>query len=217
MTSDKRGSLYEKLYFTELDRRERISGRLALPFAVIVAAVGLLSYLFHAPAKPTAVPWSVVFWTLYSASAIALLIGAWFFRKAWFGHEDMLLPTAGHIEEYHRQLVDTYTGYENCDDLVDTYFKGFLINYYIECSSANAIINDRRSFHMYRATASLTAAVLLAFGAIVPFAVNHFGQGERYDQSTPGPASAATATTSAERQGEHAETTSAASTFDAIE
>jgi hypothetical protein len=217
MNHAERTSLYEKLYFNELDRRDKISARLALPFAVIVATVGLLSYLFHAPEKPSMAAWNYAFWTLYLAAAAALLSGAWFFRKAWFGHTDRLLPTAGHMEEYHRKLIDTYAGYGNADELVDTYFKGFLFNYYVECSSDNAINNDRRSFDIFRATASLTISVLLAFAAVVPlFAGTHFDRGYNYDATATAPTAAATAA-DAKCEGGHAETARATAADSAAE
>lgn len=217
MNRAERKLLYEKLYFSELDRRDKINARLALPFAVIVATVGLSSYLFHAPEKPSIAAWSYVFWALYAASVAALFTGAWFFRKAWFGHTDRLLPTAGHMEEYHRQLIDTYAGYDNAEELVDTYFQGFLFNYYVECSSDNAINNDRRSFDIFRATASLTISVLLAFAAVIPlFAGNYFDRGDNYD--TPKATATATATTAyAECEGEHAEAATAPATDSAAE
>jgi hypothetical protein len=168
MNSTERATLYEKLYFGELERRDKISARLALPFAVIVATVGLLSYFLQLPEKPDVLPWNAMFWSLYGASVAALLAGVWFFRKAWFGHTDRLLPTAGHIEEYYRLLEETYRSYEDSQSLVDKHFRDFLFKYFVECSSANAINNDRRSFDIYRATASLTASVLLAFSLIVP-------------------------------------------------
>ncbi|MCK9194476.1 MAG: hypothetical protein M0P19_11445, partial [Nevskia sp.] len=164
-----RSSFYEKLYFYELERREKISARLAIPFGVIVATIGLLSFMLNAAEKPGAEPFRSLFWLLLASAAVALAVGAWFFRKAWFGHTDKLLPTAGHLEAYYRELQETYKSYENADQLVKEAFNDALFNYFTEYSSENAISNDARSYNIYRATASLTVAVFLAFLAAVPF------------------------------------------------
>lgn len=169
MTKAERFKLYEKLYFQELDRREKISSRLALPFAVIVATVGLLSFMLNSGDKPDYQPYVALFWLLFVASAVALAFGAWFFRKAWFGDTDKLLPTAGDIEGYYRELVTTYEGFDDHEKLVHSAFEEFLFNYFAQYSSENAINNDRRSYNIHRATVSLTVSVLLAFVAALPF------------------------------------------------
>lgn len=193
MNWEERFKLYEKLYFNELDRRERISARLALPFAVLIATSGLLSFMLNSTHKPEVYPWAHVFWLLFVASAIALILGAWFFRKAWFGHTDKLLPTAGHIGEYHRKLVDTYAGYENRDELVEKTFKTFLFNYYAEYSSENAINNDQRSYNIYRATVGLTYSALLGLAATLPFFIGNQFYGNKHHDNSRAPTAASTA------------------------
>ena len=173
MTRIERFQLYEKLYFHELERREKISARLSLPIAATVANVGLLSFMLNSAGRPQGNFYSVSFWFLFCASSVALLAGAWFFRKAWFGHTDKLLPTADQIEIYHADLVRTYEEFENSEDLVKKHFNDFLFDYYKRFSSANAINNDQRSYDIYRANAALTVAVLLALASAIPFYVSH--------------------------------------------
>jgi hypothetical protein len=190
-----RFKLYERLYFNELERREKISARLALPFAVLVATAGLLSFMLNSADKPVGQPWFSIFWVLFAASAIALAAGAWFFRQAWFGHTDKLLPTAGHMEAYHRELRETYAEFDDRDDLVENGFRSFLFDYYAQYSSENAINNDRRSYNIYRATVSLTVSVLLAFAATLPFFVGNHFVGEKGHDATRTAAPAAATTT----------------------
>lgn len=173
MTRDERFQLYEKLYFHELERRDKINARLSLPLAAILANVGLLSFMLNSADRPHGQFLAVSFWLLFCASSAALLVGAWFFRKAWFGHTDKLLPTAAQIEAYHDQLSKTYEEFANSQELVKEHFGNFLFDYYRRFSSANAINNDQRSYNIYRANASLTLAVLLALSAAIPFYVTH--------------------------------------------
>jgi hypothetical protein len=166
MHQDDRTALYEKLYFHELERREKISARLALPFAAILATVGLLSFMLNAEGRPFNHP---LFWLAFAASSAALFAGAWFFRLAWFGHDDKLLSTADEIEKYHAKLVAIYSPYPEADQLVKKYFGDFLFDYYKRDSSANAVNNDRRAYDIYRANVALTMAILLAFITAIPF------------------------------------------------
>ena len=168
MTRDERFQLYEKLYFHEIERRDKVSARLSLPFAALLANVGLLSFLLNSQARPAGML-GATFWILFTASTAALLSGAWFFRKAWFGHTDKLLPTADEIEAYHVKLVTTYSEFEARDALVKEHFGNFLFDYFKRFSSANAVNNDQRSYNVYRANAALTVAVLLALAAAIPF------------------------------------------------
>ena len=172
MTRDERFQLYEKLYFHEIERREKINARLSLPLAAVLANVGLLSFLLNSQSRPAGLL-GATFWLLLAASTVALLTGAWFFRKAWFGHTDKLLPTADQIEAYHATLVNTYDDFKAKDALVEEHFGNFLFDYYKRFSSANAVNNDQRSYNVYRANAALTAAVLLALAAAMPFYLPH--------------------------------------------
>ena len=47
MNQDQLFLFYEKLYFQELDRREKLSARLNVPLAVMVATVGFLSFMLN--------------------------------------------------------------------------------------------------------------------------------------------------------------------------
>jgi hypothetical protein len=177
MTRDERFKLYEKFYFQELERREKISARLALPFGAILATVGLLSFMLNSATRPQTQVWQVLFWSLFASSSAALLVGAWFFRKAWFGHTDKLLPTAYQIEAYHQKLSSTYEEFEDHETLVTNHFNDFLFEYYVRDSSINAVNNDQRSYNIYRASFGLTLAVLLALVTAVPFYIGNTSSG----------------------------------------
>ena len=173
MKKEDRFSLYEKLYFHELERIEKVSARLSLPFTVILAVIAFLSFMLNSEAKPNGgSASSIIFWILFSLSSIALCVGAWFFRKAWFGHSDKLLPVARTIEDYYVELENTYKEYEEGEQLTNEYFDDFLFDYYAQFASENAINNDRRSFNIYRSIVSLMLSVFLAFSAAVPFYIH---------------------------------------------
>ena len=172
-----RFALYEKLYFHEFERIERVSARLSLPFTVILAVIAFLSFMLNSETKPIDNSLSTTFWILFLLSSASLCLGAWFFRMAWFGHSDKLLPVARTIEDYYLELENTYKEYDEGEKLTNEYFDDFLFDYYAQFASENAINNDRRSFNIYRSIVALMLSVFLAFAAAIPFYLNETTEG----------------------------------------
>lgn len=169
MNQEQLFSLYEKLYFQELERREKLSARLNVPLAILVAVVGLLSFMLNnAPVGVSAWP-SIFFWVFFLSASIATVLGAWFFKSSWFGHTDKLLPTANETEAYRCQLIDLYKDFGEKEQLVEDAMKKYLYDYYKQFSSENTVNNDARAYHLYQATYAITVAVLLAFLAFIPY------------------------------------------------
>ena len=187
---------YEKLYFQELDRREKLSARLNVPLAVMVAIVGFLSFMLNnAPTELSSVA-HCFFWALFLFTCGALSTGAWFFKSSWFGHTDKLLPTANATEAYRQQLIALYESYEEKEQLVEDGLKKYLYDYYKEFSSVNTVNNDARAYHLYLATYAITVAALFAFVTYIPyFFINH--EGVQNDKQS---AATATASSSSEKR-----------------
>ncbi len=192
MEKRERFLLYENLYFHELERIEKVSARLSLPFTVMLAIIAFLAFMLNSESKPNDSGIATLcFWLLFSLSCIALLAGAWFFRLAWFGHDDKLLPVARTIEDYFLELEETYKDFEGGDKLTKKHFDDFLFDYYAQFASENAINNDRRSYNIYRSIVALMFSVLLAFAAAIPFYL-HDNESGFYDKAST--ASSATQT-----------------------
>ena len=191
-------TLYEKLYFQELDRREKLSARLNLPLAVLVAVIGFLSFMLGRAPRDIHTFVHLFFWVCFLGACIASAVGAWFFRAAWFGHSDKLLPTADATEEYRKELIRFYAEFEEKDALVDAGLMRYLYDYYRKFSSVNTTNNDARSYHLYQATYAITVAALLAFVAFVPYFLTNNGEShsDTHTIEQPSAAAAPAATTS---------------------
>lgn len=173
MNEDQLFLLYERLYFHELERRERLSGRLNVPLAILVSVIGFLAFMLQSAPRHIDGSLAVVFWLLFCASVASCGAGMWFFRRAWFGHMDKLLPTANHTERYRHEIAKLYEPYDNASQLTAYAMKRYLYEYFMRFSSENTVNNDQRSYNIYRATYAISIAVLLAFLAFVPF---HMGR-----------------------------------------
>jgi len=177
--------LYEKLYFHELERIEKVSARLSLPFTVMLAIIAFLAFMLNSETKPNDPGMATLcFWLLFSLASFALLAGAWFFRLAWFGHDDKLLPVARTIEDYYVELEETYKEFDGGEKLTQKHFDDFLFDYYAQFASENAINNDRRSYNIYRSIVALMFSVLLAFAAAIPFYLHDNESGSNDQAST---------------------------------
>ena len=159
---------YEKLYFQEQDRREKLNSRLNVPLAILVATIGFLSFMLNKIPSGVSGWAEIIFWILFILACLATAVGAWFFRLSWFGHTDKLLPTANETEAYRQELMEFYKEYEERDMLVEYGLKTYLYDYYKQFSSENTINNDARAYHLYLATYAITVAVVLAFFAFIP-------------------------------------------------
>lgn len=172
MNEDQLFLLYEKLYFQELDRREKLSSRLNVPLAILVAVIGFMSFMLKSAPRDLAKIEHQAFWLILVVACFACALGAWFFKNSWFGHTDKLLPTANETEGYRQTLIKLYAPFEDSSNLVNRALKAYLYDYYMKFSTENTINNDSRAYDLYRATYSITVAALLAFLAFIPFFIS---------------------------------------------
>lgn len=208
MNQEKLFLLYEKLYFQELERREKLSARLNVPLAILVAVFGFLSFMLN-KAPIAILGWSsFLFWAFFLLASCAAAVGAWFFKASWFGHTDKLLPTATETEAYRSELISFYNDFDEKEQLVESSLQKYLYDYYQQFSSENTVNNDARAYHLYQATYAITVAVVLAFSAFIPY---FFVQQEGLKNGNQTTTTATTTTPSAKREGQRPEVSLTAS------
>ena len=203
MNEDQLFVLYEKLYFQELDRREKLSSRLNVPLAVLVATIGFLSFMLNSAPNQSEGAAQILFWFFFVCACIAVSIGTWFFKSSWFGHTDKLLPTANETEAYRQTLIEFYEEFDEKKKLVEDALRKYLYDYYKQFSSQNTTNNDARSYHLYLATYAITVSVFLAFLAFIPYFFVKHERANNDEQATP---TTASSTSSEERERRCAET-----------
>jgi len=169
MNQEQLFAFYEKLYFQELERREKLSARLNVPLAILVAVIGFLSFMLNGAPISVSEWSSFLFWAFFVSACGSTAVGAWFFKASWFGHTDKLLPTANETEAYRAKLIDLYKDFDEKEQWVEESLKQYLYDYYKQFSSENTVNNDARAYRLYCATYAITVAVLLAFSAFVPY------------------------------------------------
>ena len=169
MDWDNRLKLYERLYFNELDRREKIGARLTLPFTAMVATIGLLSFMLNSDRGLPPGFIKLIFWGIFALATLFLILGAWFFRKAWYGSTDRYIPTAFELEHYYESSRESYSNFPEGKEWASRRFNELLFERYIKSSTANAENNDYRTKNVFASSLFLTVAILLSLFAAVPF------------------------------------------------
>lgn len=94
-----RFTFYEKIYFYELERKEKLISRLNLPLAILGVLLSFLSYMLaKAPSSEDGFA-GVSFWIFYLSAVFCLLCGAYYFRSSWQLRDfDRGLPTLSELE-----------------------------------------------------------------------------------------------------------------------
>lgn len=177
MDPDKALLFYEKLYFHELENREKLSARLQLSLGLLTLLAGVFAYMATRYNAKAVVAFGVddAFFLLTALALILLGTGAWFFVKAFWGHDYHCLPTATTIEDYRKTLGITYRDFADGDALASDHYRDFLIKYFAECASSNAGVNGARADFLHRSNGCILVAIPFAVLAAMTFIFGGLG------------------------------------------
>jgi len=160
MNAQKLFELYQQMYFYELEAREKITSRLQLPLAILLAALSFFGLMIQGLDVATLARENVTFLTLLVVSFSAVAVAAGFFVRALWGHTYDFIPTPDVTEGYKEELISTYKEFDDCDDLVAKYLKEYIYRYYSECASKNTHVNDTRSEALHKCNSCLVLAAI---------------------------------------------------------
>ena len=170
MDEKERFAFYEKVFYQEIDRKEKLYARLSMPLAMLVAIVTFLSYMLNKSPTTEDGTGSVFFWIFYLAACVTLLIGTLYFRATWsLRDSDRGLPTLMDLETHRRSFSDDYEKYWDAPEDADKYFKNLILNYYIEAATINTENNDKRGVYLRSLANYVTLAVFLSILSFLPF------------------------------------------------
>jgi thiosulfate reductase cytochrome b subunit len=172
MIKDELFKLYEKLYFHEIDIREKFNARLQVPLAILVAQVSFLGYMLQNAVHGRSVSLLIAFWILYLLSCFSTGKAILDFFWSWYGYTFSFIPSAKETEQYHQQLIELYKEYDDTEKLVKNGIDQYLYKYYQECSSVNTENNDKKALRLHKSMSWVICAILLSFFAFIPY---HFG------------------------------------------
>lgn len=156
MTKDDLFKFYEKLYFHEIEMREKLNARIQTYLAIIAAQFGFIAFIINNTQNLSLKGIGLSFIMLLSVTTLLLFLAIIYFVRSWYNYEYAFLPSANDTEDYRNQLIETYKNYDDAESLVENALKDYIYKYYAECSSNNTENNDRRSLNFHK-----TATVLI--------------------------------------------------------
>lgn len=163
--------LYEKLYFHEIEVREKLGGRLQAPMAIIVSLIGALTYLLQNFDKEHNSAYATWFFFLLALSSVVLIIAVYFFVRSWYGNTYAFIPSADATEQYRQLLQKTYEQYKDGDSLAETYLNDYLCTKYIACATQNTQCNDLRSLSLHKTNGTLIVSTILVAASFLVFSI----------------------------------------------
>ncbi|WP_287127335.1 hypothetical protein [Desulfobacter sp.] len=172
MEKDELLKFHEKLYFHEIEYRDKITARFQLPLAIYISFLSLLGFMVRNINFTCRSGYLILFIILFIISSVLLIFGIVYFIKAFYGHTYEFIPTANKTEAYRKELNSTYEGYENGAELSNTCFEDYLYRYFHECSSQNSEVNDKRSENLHKANSFI---IFVVVPLLITFLIFNFG------------------------------------------
>ncbi|WP_141341318.1 hypothetical protein [Vibrio harveyi] len=151
--------LYEKIYFHEMEIREKLVGRVQVNFALLATGYAVLSYMIRM--VDYSQPSVVIDW--FYAAVLACVCCSFFcinhLIRAFWGNVYRCMPTACEIDEYKTELKNHNLQIEeynlaNPDNIqpknkVNKCVEKYIYEQVRDCTSHNTTINDQRSAHIH--------------------------------------------------------------------
>lgn len=159
MDKDKLFEHYEKLYFHELEIREKITARIQFTFALLASAFTIMSYMIRMLNYDAAPVVIYIFWGLSALFLLFFILCLMNLVPAYWGNLYQLIPTPvgtdeykGNIDAHNKKLEQYNSDYpKNVQQITatKTKVKDYLYNSYRDCSTHNSIANEWRSEQTY--------------------------------------------------------------------
>jgi hypothetical protein len=171
MKDEERHKLYEKLYFHEVDARDKVVARLQISMAILFSILSVFAILVKAVDIHIVGSLNLWFYGFLGLSVILFLKSFIYFVGAFYNHGYSFMPSPLRMEDYRQELINHYEPYEGSENYVDEEFTKFIYDYFNKCTSANVIVNDLRSYkvHMCNRYLIFTVAPLLVSFLIFTF------------------------------------------------
>lgn len=159
MNRDKLFELYEKLYFSEIETKDKLHARVQVVFSLIVISVTILTYLTKNISFEYCWQLSLGVVILIFCSFIAIGYSCLRLQKAFWGNKFRYVTTPKELNAYREQLVKYEIDFiEYCLDNDIQYrnehepgevFRKHILNELTDCTDWNTRQNEDRSSEIF--------------------------------------------------------------------
>jgi hypothetical protein len=161
--------VFEKIYYHEIDGRDKVAQRLQLPLVAFLAISGFIGTMLQSVQRSDDSGSAIAFW-IFLALALAALVGAsGYFVASLIGKKYSYLQSPADWNSHHLECLKLYRGYDCEEELVKAALKKNLIATYIKCATANGDINARKSYYVFMLLRCLVAGAILTVAAFGVF------------------------------------------------
>lgn len=171
MTDQELRRFYQRLYFHEIEARERIHARLQIPLTLLLAVLGAVVFLFqnfdYQAGRWTALRAMFVFFFCFGV--IGLTLGILWFVNALYNNSYWFLPDSNTTATYRQRLTETYSAWDGREQLIADAMDAYLMRYFVEYAAFNARVNDRRSAFIHLCNGAIIGAAVLFIFAYLSF------------------------------------------------
>lgn len=172
--SDKKSisEFYEKLYFHEIEARDKLYARVSVPLAVLISIAGGMGFMIQNLQRDKTGIAISLFYCCFGFAVLFITLGAYYLKSAASGNKYQFLAPARDWDSYQKKCEQQYAEFDNKSQLVDEALRGAILSEYIRCSSVNAYVNDSRSKCLFLTIKFLILATVFV---LVAFLVFYFG------------------------------------------
>lgn len=167
---------YEKLYFFEMEAREKLVTRAQIPIALIISTLTAIAYLSSNTNTDQITRPLVLFYLFITATTCLSLISIFFTKKLLSGHTYLFLPSALTLEKFRKDCIAKFSSVPDSEKWLESWtnisFKQELCERLIECANHNFYINKERFRLFWRAIGFTTISAALLF---ISFAIFFLG------------------------------------------
>lgn len=181
MKKEKTLDFYEKLYFSEIENKDKIHTRAQAEFGLIVITVTILTYLTKNTSFDNySILASIVFF-LTTISFLFVLYSSLLLKDVIWGNEFRYCPAPLALHTHHQDLIKYEEDYKDyCNNIGVAYNNDhnpeeklwdFIHQEIRECCSWNTDINEQRSSKLYESTKYLVWSWIPIIIAVIIFLV----------------------------------------------
>ncbi|WP_199525373.1 hypothetical protein [Pseudoalteromonas sp. bablab_jr011] len=175
-------SLFEKLYFHELNIRESTFTRVQINFAIFFTGYSIIFYMWRVLDFNSSVVAIASFLTLSIISILISLKGLYYLVRAFWGTEYRAVPNSDEINSYYSQMMkyisevkDYNKNYpENSQEVpkINEIMSDFYHSKLTECSTNNSLANETRFMYLHNSIRWLLFSAVPFIIASIIFVIN---------------------------------------------
>jgi uncharacterized membrane protein len=158
---------YEKLYFHEIDAREKLYARVTVPLAVLVSIVGALVFMLQNLRRD--VDGGIIFYCFFAIATVFIFIAAYYLKSATSGDKYEFIAGADSWDAYRKSCESTYDGFDDAENLIHDAVRESICVEQIRCASVNAAVNDKRSNCLFLTIKYLIISAIFVLLAFIAF------------------------------------------------